>query len=45
MVWRRASRHADGTGPLATALRGRLGGSGLGGSRFEAQGEIDLRGH
>jgi len=40
MVWRRASRHADGTGPLATALRGRLGGS-----RFEAQGEIDLRGH
>ena len=32
-----------GMGTVAYALRGRLGGTGFGGGRFESSGEIDLR--
>lgn len=39
----RSSSEADGAGPVAYALRGRLGGIGLGGASFESSGEIDLR--
>ena len=39
----RSSREADGMGMVAYALRGRLGGTGFGGGRFESSGEIDLR--
>ncbi|MBE0626818.1 MAG: LEA type 2 family protein [Burkholderiales bacterium] len=39
----RSSGGADGPGPVAYALRGRLGGTGLGGGSFESSGEIDLR--
>jgi len=39
----RSSREVDGMGMVAYALRGRLGGTGFGGGRFESSGEIDLR--
>ncbi|MBK5105207.1 MAG: LEA type 2 family protein [Burkholderiales bacterium] len=39
----RSSGEADGPGPVTYALRGRLGGTGLGGGSFESSGEIDLR--
>lgn len=39
----RSSRERDAMGTVAYALRGRLGGSGFGGGRFESSGEIDLR--
>ena len=39
----RSSGGTEGLGTVAYALRGRLGGSGLGGSSFESSGEIDLR--
>jgi hypothetical protein len=39
----RSSREANGVGPVAYALRGRLGGIGLGGGSFESSGELDLR--
>lgn len=35
---------ARGPGKLAYALRGKLGGAGLGGARFESSGELDLGG-
>jgi hypothetical protein len=38
-----SSSESNGVGPVAYALRGRLGGSGIGGGRFESSGEIDLR--
>jgi len=38
----RSSREAKGAGPVAYALRGRLGGTGLGGTSFQSSGEIDL---
>jgi hypothetical protein len=38
-----SSSEANGVGPVAYALRGRLGGIGFGGGRFESSGEIDLR--
>jgi hypothetical protein len=37
------SREGQGVGPIAYALRGRLGGTGFAGARFESSGEIDLR--
>jgi len=39
----RSSREGNGVGTVAYALRGRLGGIGLGGVSFESSGEIDLR--
>lgn len=39
----RSSREDNGMGVVAYALRGRLGGTGLGGGGFESSGEIDLR--
>lgn len=39
----RSSRDGNGVGMVAYALRGRLGGTGLGGGSFESSGEIDLR--
>ena len=39
----RSSRDAAGVGAVSYALRGRLGGMGLGGRSFESSGEIDLR--
>jgi len=39
----RRSQDAQGVGPVSYALRGRLGGIGLGGGSFESSGEIDLR--
>ena len=39
----RSSGEAQHAGPVAYALRGRLGGAGLGGRSFESSGEIDLR--
>lgn len=39
----RSSRENSGAGTLAYALRGRLGGTGLGGGSFASRGEIDLR--
>ncbi len=39
----RSSGEAQGVGTVAYALRGRLGGAGLGGRSFESSGEIDLR--
>lgn len=39
----RNSREGNGVGVVAYALRGRLGGTGLGGGSFESSGEIDLR--
>jgi len=38
----RSVREGNVAGPVAYALRGRLGGSGLGGGGFESRGEIDL---
>ncbi|OGT81114.1 MAG: hypothetical protein A3H91_09025 [Gammaproteobacteria bacterium RIFCSPLOWO2_02_FULL_61_13] len=38
----RSSREGNGVGMVAYALRGRLGGTGLGGGSFESTGEIDL---
>lgn len=39
----RSSQDAAGPGTVSYALRGRLGGMGLGGRSFESSGEIDLR--
>ena len=39
----RSAGEGNGAGLVAYALRGRLGGTGLGGGRFESSGEIDLR--
>ena len=39
----RSSQEADGAGPAAYVIRGRLGGTGLGDGSFESRGEIDLR--
>jgi LEA14-like dessication related protein len=39
----RSSGEGNAVGVVAYALRGRLGGTGLGGGRFESSGEIDLR--
>lgn len=39
----RSSREANGAGPVAYVIRGRLGGTGLGDRSFESRGEIDLR--
>jgi hypothetical protein len=39
----RSSREDNGVGTVTYALRGRLGGIGLGGGNFESSGEIDLR--
>jgi LEA14-like dessication related protein len=39
----RNSREGNGVGVVAYALRGRLGGTGLGSGSFESSGEIDLR--
>ena len=38
-----SAREANGMGSVAYALRGRLGGTGIGGGSFESSGEIDLR--
>ena len=38
----RSSGEGKGVGVVSYALRGRLGGTGLGGGRFESSGEIDL---
>jgi len=38
----RSSSESKGVGVVSYALRGRLGGTGLGGGRFESSGEIDL---
>lgn len=37
------SRESERLGPVSYALRGRLGGIGFGGARFESKGELDLR--
>lgn len=42
LAWMRAGRDGPAAGPVAYALRGRLGGVGLGGLPFETRGEIDL---
>jgi len=39
----RSSREGEDVGIVSYALRGRLGGTGWGGSSFESSGEIDLR--
>lgn len=39
----RSAGEGQGVGTVAYALRGRLGGIGFGGERFESSGEIDLR--
>lgn len=39
----RSSQEANGAGPVAYVIRGRLGGTGLGDGSFESRGEIDLR--
>ena len=39
----RSSQEVNGLGIVSYALRGRLGGTGLGGGGFESSGEIDLR--
>ncbi len=39
----RSSGEANGAGPVAYVIRGRLGGTGLGDGSFKSQGEIDLR--
>jgi len=39
------SQEANGAGPLAYVIRGRLGGTGLDDGSFESRGEIDLRLH
>ncbi|MDP3083631.1 MAG: LEA type 2 family protein [Rubrivivax sp.] len=40
----RGARDGSASGPVAYALRGRLGGAGWGGGDFESRGEIDLGG-
>lgn len=40
----RSAREGAAAGPVAYALRGRLGGTGWGGGDFESRGEIDLGG-
>ena len=45
MSWLGSSQEANGAGPVAYVIRGRLGGTGLGNGTFESRGEIDLRVH
>lgn len=40
----RSAHEGNGGEPMSYTLRGRLGGTGLGGGDFESRGEIDLRG-